>query len=207
MDELEPVAVSADEVDQFGCPYCNSCDYSIQLSGREGSAAICNNPTCKNRSFVILAKGITRSPFGFGPSRVHPELIPHPRAGTPTHGLADMRPDGCGDFFTFIDLRLKEGALCLVCRKPTHSRVTFLPTLFAGVNSRPAADRVFEIFKEHGCSVKLDLSARKPTVEAAACEVHDAILNSLRVLTADGIFTSEKLDSALAQPDQTVYVN
>jgi len=213
MNELV-VAISASQASLHGCPYCNCSKYEIRLLGKGATVADCADPTCNNPGdFVILAEGVTRSPIGFnGPSGpYHPELIPHPRARNASHGVVDKRPQGGGEFFTPLGVRMETG-FCLVCHKTTHSKISFLPTLFAEVPSRAAADRVAEMSKELGITVKLDLSDslndRPVRVRAGACEVCQPVQDKLNELVAvDHILTADKLALAKAQLVQPVYAN
>lgn len=100
MKDMEGViAISNEDMQKWGCPNCGYRSGYSHISGQGASDWTCGE--C-GYSFIILAKGVTVSPFGVGSGKgpaIYPKLSEHPRKGTPSHGTPDKRPEGGGEFF------------------------------------------------------------------------------------------------------------
>ncbi len=81
------IAVSDNDLTEFGCPHCGY---------RFGSSFECTGGSsdweCKECGKVsyVLAEGVTRSALHY--NGTYPELLGHPRRGIPGHGDPDIKP-------------------------------------------------------------------------------------------------------------------
>jgi hypothetical protein len=141
---------------------------------------------------VVLGDGIEVSPIGFGSE--FPELQPHPREGTPSHGTPDERPEGGGEFCQPRPIGMDRTPGCFVCggEDALHHN-------FSGfVRTKESGERVLELFES---GARLDYRELEPDyvqVKIGACESHKPNLTHLhKAVRADGIITKDRIDEAL----------
>jgi len=184
------IAVAQNEVKQFGCPHCGFRSGSMPMSG--GGSGIWNCGEC-GRECVVLAEGITKSSIGIGDE--YPELQPHPRRGTPSHGTPDNQPDEGGEFFRSRGIGLDQTPGCFICGGDDGLN----NNISAFVQCKAAGERVVAMFT-HGA--RLDYRESEPDrvqVKIGACDTHKAHLEKLCELTAqDGTITEAKVTSSAA---------
>jgi hypothetical protein len=84
-----PIAVSSEEYESSGCPYCGCYPGRLVMDSRDlvkeitpTSIFICNESKCK-KIYIVLANDVIKSSFEF--SDCYPELQEHPRKGRPRH--------------------------------------------------------------------------------------------------------------------------
>ncbi|MDO8584524.1 MAG: hypothetical protein Q7R85_00155 [bacterium] len=186
------IAVSFAEMKEFGCPYCGYRSGYSMASG--GGAATWNCGECE-KGCVILGEGITKSPIGFGndaEKTIYPELQPHPRRGTPSHGKPDKRPDGEGEFFWVRGIGLDQTPGCFVCGGPEN----LYNNIAAFVQCKAAGERVVAMFKS---GARLDYRSYEPDriqAKIGGCDQHKGSLDQLldAVEGAKGIITTQMIE-------------
>ena len=187
-----PIAIAVAELNKWGCPSCGyrSGTTPIQQAGcAEWVCGECRAPC------VILADGVEESVFSFS-GGVRPKLQPHPRAGTPSHGRPDTRPEGGGEFFGSRGLGTDVTPGCFVCggSEGYHTNVAGF------VQCKEAGERVVAMFGGKGAW--LDYRERYPNriqAKVGACKAHVPNLEKLHAsVREDGILTEERLKAALA---------
>lgn len=190
------IAISVEELKQFGCPYCGYRSGHSPVS--VGGAAVwkCGSEDCGKTS-CILAEGVTVSPIGFG--EFYPKLQEHPRKGTPSHGQPDKRPNGEGEFFRSRGIGL-DNCECFICG--THDRDgedhMYLHNIAAFVECKESGERVVTMFDR---GARLDYREYEPDrvqVKIGACDKHLTNLEKLNELTKDGIITTSRIAKAKA---------
>lgn len=141
----QPIAVSKNDYGDCGCPYCGYRSGYSPISGGGTAIVVCGE--CE-RSFAVLAVGVTKSTIGFG--EFYPELQPHPRKGTLAHGRLDKRPEGGGEFFQSRGIGY-DSCTCFVCgTKVRDGRHSMLNNIAAFVQCREAGVRVVAMFRHRG---------------------------------------------------------
>jgi len=193
-----PVAVSAEEVSQYGCPYCGYRSFTFPISCGGTSVATCGE--C-NRSCAILAAGVTRSRIGFGD--FYPELVKHPRFGTPSHGKADKRPEQGGEYFYSRGIGSEANLKCLVCGTSSIDGgpvSLYLHNIAAYVTCKTAGERIVAMFPKGGA--RLDYREHEPDyvqVKVGACDHDLPNLEQLHTLTKEngGVITSVIIQTAM----------
>src|SRR4030042_6394738 len=188
-----PFAISADEHELYGCPRCGYRSGSVMVSGRGAAVISCGE--C-DKVYVVLAKGLTRSPIGFGDC--YPRLQQHPRKGIPKHGKSDKRPEEGGEFFCPRGIGLDD-CTCFVCgtHKRDGKKETMLHNIAAFVQCKTAGERVVARFPK---GADLDYRPYEPDrvqVKIGACDQHLENLKALYKLCEDGILTEEKINKAI----------
>jgi len=188
----QPIAVTAEETQKWGCPYCGYRSGSSMIS--YGGASIVDCGECE-RSFAVLAEGVTKSTIGF--AGFHPELQEHPRKGTPSHGKPDKRPED-GEFFSSRGIGLDD-CTCFVCG--THDRDglghTMLNNISAFVQCKEAGERIVGMIQR---GARLDYREHEPDyvqVKIGACDKHLPNLELLNKLCSDGVIKLERVTAAL----------
>ena len=181
------IAVSATEFEEAGCPHCGyRSGYSPIWTG--GAVAWtcgeCGETCC------VLADGINKSPIGFG--EIYPELQPHPRRGTPSHGNLDKRPEGGGEFFAPRGIGYDRTPGCFVCggSEGVHHNIA------AFVQTKTAGERVIRMFPQ---GARLDYRPHEPDrvqVKIGACEAHLQNLHQLIALARGGVITPHDVREA-----------
>jgi hypothetical protein len=188
----QPIAVLSDDVQKWGCPYCGYRSGYSPISGGGTAVVVCGE--CE-RSFAVLATGMTKSSIGFGD--LYPELQEHPRKGTPAHGKPDKRPEGGGEFFYSRGIGL-DNCTCFVCG--THDRDgkghTMLNNIAAFVQTKEAGERVVAMFNQGAWLDYRDYEPDRVQVKIGACDKHLPNLKRLDKLTDDGIITPEMVVTA-----------
>lgn len=185
-----PVAISGKDAQRFGCPYCGYRSGHSPISGMGTSITVCGE--C-DRSFAILAEGVTQSTIGFGD--YYPKLQAHPRQGIPSHGKSDKRPEGGGEFFHSRGIGL-DNVPCFMC---PGSETTLRDNIAAFVQCKAAGERVVEMFRKiAGGGARLDYRNHEPDrvqVKVGACKKHRPNLDRLNELVgeSDGILTENIL--------------
>lgn len=187
------IAISAFACKEYGCPYCGFRSSNSFVSMGCASSCICGE--CK-RSFVVLADGIVRSPIGIGGNgeTYHPQLQPHPREGTPSHGRPDTRPEGGGEFFSSRGIGL-ECLPCFCC----GGKARLVNNIAAYVQCKDAGERIVEMFKASGSDVNLDYREYEPDyvqLKVGACDEHLPNLEKLDQLVKDGILLQPYIEEA-----------
>ncbi len=195
-----PIAVSVEELQQFGCPYCGYRSGHSSISGRGGVVWYCGDGEC-GRSCVGLSKGLSESPFGIGSGEetVYPKLQDHPRRGILAHGKLDKKPENGGEFFQPRGIGLDQTPGCFVCGgDPGLYR-----NISAFVQCKDAGERVVAMFNQRGAG--LDYREHEPDrvqVKIGACKKHAQNLDQLDKLTSQGdnsgIITEEIIKIAIS---------
>lgn len=187
-----PIAIATRELNQWGCPHCGYRSGSAPIQG--DGCAVWSCGECQ-KSCVILADGMEEATMGFA-NGVHPKLQPHPRAGTPSHGRPDTRPEGGGEWFNSRGLGTDVTPGCFICEGPGgyHTNISGF------VQCKEAGERVVAMFGGKGAW--LDYRERYPDrvqVKVGACKGHKENLERLHAsVREDGILTEERLKTALA---------
>lgn len=189
----KPIAISGEEAKQYGCPYCGYRSGSPPISDRGTSVVFCGE--C-DRSFAVLASGVTKSTIGFGDE--YPELQPHPRKGTPAHGKSDKKPEGGGEFFHSRGIGL-DWVPCFVCGTEDRDGKghNALNNIAAFVQCKAAGERVVDMFAQGARLVYREREPDRVQVKIGACDQHKPNLERLDTLCEDSVITSEKVTSAL----------
>jgi len=188
-----PIAVWFKEVKLFGCPYCGYRSGHSQISSGGTNIIVCGE--CE-KSFAVLADGLTKSTIGFGD--FYPEIQQHPRYGIPSHGKPDTRPEGGGEFFRSRGIGL-DSCHCFVCGTQDRDGKghTMLNNIAAFVQTKEAGGRVVAMF-QHGARLDYrDYEPDRVQVKIGACDVHLPNLQKLEELAKDGILTQEIVKAAL----------
>lgn len=195
----KPVAVSGEEVCEYGCPYCGYQSGYSPISGGGTAIVVCGE--CA-RGFAVLAAGVTKSTIGFGD--LYLECQPHPRKGISKHGKPDKKPEGGGEFFYSRGIGM-DSTSCFMC---PGSRTTMRENIAAFVQCKAAGERVAEMFKNiaHG-DVRLDYREYEPDrvqVKLGACADHLACLKELDRLVQEsgGIITTNILRQAMGKLEE-----
>lgn len=187
------IAVSVTEFREFGCPYCGFNSGSVPVSGQGAAAFICGDDENCGKNCVVLADDLTISPMGVG--GVYPEVQPHPRRGTPSHGREDKRPEGGGEFFSPRGIGLDTTPGCFVCGGPQ----AMLNNIAAFVRTKTAGERVVAMFEK---GAWLDYRPSEPDwvqVKIGACDPHLPKLERLMALAREKkIITAEMIEQSLA---------
>lgn len=182
------IAVSIDDLQTFGCPYCGYRSGYTPISGYGTAVWVCGE--CGKTS-CVLAKGLEVSRISFGSPPVYPKLVEHPRKGIPAHGALDTRPEH-GEFFRPREIGSGVTPGCFVCGGPER-----LYTDMAGfVQCKDAGERVVKLF-EHGAW--LDYREYEPDrvqVKIGACDTHVPNLKRLYELVRDAVITPELIKEA-----------
>lgn len=192
MTKTSPViAVSAAELQEFGCPHCGYRSGYTPISGGGAAAWTCGDEEC-GKTCCVLAEGITKSSIGFGD--FYPKLQAHPRRGIPSHGRPDKSPEGGGEFFHSRGIGLETTPGCFVCggNECLHNNVA------AFVQCKTSGERVVGMFP-HGA--RLDHRDSEPDrvqVKVGACDVHLPNLERLNALVGDGVISEQKVTQATA---------
>lgn len=193
----QPIAVAAEEAQKWGCPYCGYRSGYSPISGGGTAVVVCGE--CE-RSFAVLAEGVTKSTIGFG--EFYPELQQHPRKGTPAHGKPDKRPKGGGEFFRSRGIGIDETPGCFVswCSRNggRNSRYkTMYNNIAAFVQCKETGERVVAMFRG---GVWLDYREYEPDrvqVKIGACDKHLPNLKLLDKLCKDGVIKQEMITAAI----------
>ena len=197
--EPQVIAVSAVEISKFGCPHCGYRSGFTLMSGNGAAVWKCGGEEC-NRTSVILAEGITRSPIGVG--GLYPELQPHPRRGIPAHGTPDRQPMGGGEFFNSRGIGSEWKLSCFCCGaqdKDPQKSSGLLNNIAAFVQGKASGERVVKMFDTQGGGAKLDYREREPDrvqVKIGACNEHLPNLKKLDSLVSDNIIVESKIEQA-----------
>lgn len=182
---MKTLAVSSNEVNKYGCPHCGFRSFFTKMSSR--GAASCNCSECE-KSFIILAEGMTKSPFGIGTGEkdvfVYPELIKHPLYGTPKHGRSDKYAESGNELFRSRGIGL-DLCKCLVCGTDKRNKKanSYIHNIAAFVQCKEAGERVVSMFKQ---GARLDYRLFEPDrvqVKIGACDKHLPNLKHLEELT------------------------
>jgi len=198
-DKIESIAVSGNELQEFGCPYCGYRSGSTPVSGGGGAIWQCGDNDC-GRSCVVLAEGVSKSPIGLGSGKetIYPELQDHPRRGIPAHGKSDKKPENGGEFFRSRGVGLDNTPGCFICggNRGLHNNIA------AFVQCKEAGKRVVAMFDGKGAC--LDCREYEPDrvqVKVGACKMHTPNLERLSQLTAKedtGVLTKEMIQEAVS---------
>jgi hypothetical protein len=133
---------------------------------------------------------------GIGFGDFYPELVPHPREGTPKRGRADKRPEGGGDYFRPRGIGLDTTPGCFVCGGPKD----LYSNISAFVGCKAAGERVVAMFDQ---GARLDYREYEPDrvqVKIGACDKHKTQLEQLGEKTSStGILTEEILQEVLGK--------
>lgn len=186
MDDQEIVAVSLNAFKDWGCPYCGYRSGHASISGQGASSWTCGE--CR-KGCIILAEGVTVSPFTFGDEGYRPVLQPHPRVGTPSHGRPDTRPEEGGEFFRIRGIGLEGGLTCYVCGKRGNDSYSCTPNIAAFVQTKEAGERVAAMFNSRvPGGAWVDFREHEPDyvqVKIGACEEHSSCLTVLEAMCSD----------------------
>ncbi|NMB69846.1 hypothetical protein GYA27_01415 [candidate division WWE3 bacterium] len=194
---MDTIAISRDDAEKYGCPYCGYQSGFNHVSGRGASVITCGE--CK-QCFIVLSPGVNVSPFGIESGKgqkVYPKLSEHPRKGTPKHGAPDKRPEKGGEFFHSRGIGL-DNCICFVCgtRDRTGRGHFCLNNIAAFVTCKAAGERVVAMF---GRGARLDYREREPDrvqVKIGACDKHLSNLKKLEKLTENGVITEDMVRQA-----------
>lgn len=183
LDSKEVIAVSQNEMGQFGCPHCGYRSGSTYIQTGGTSLWLCGG--CKRKT-VILAAGVTKSSIGIGD--FYPELQSHPRRGILSHGRPDNRPENGGEYFHSRGLGIDLTPGCFVCggQKGMHDNIA------AFVQCKAAGERVVGMFPQ---GARLDYREFEPDrvqVKIGACKEHVSNLTKLSQMTSTkGVITQD----------------
>lgn len=185
----EQLAVSAVDVDLYGCPYCGYRSFFSHVS--DGRTFCCSCGECK-KDFIVLS-GVVKSTIGIGGREAkYPELSPHPRHGLPKHGRPDKSPP-VGEFFSSRGIGMDSTPGCFLCGGPDSLR----SNISGYVRCKASGERVVEML---GRGTRLDYREFEPDyvqVKIGACKKHIGNLERLHELTSkDGIISMEIVDMA-----------
>jgi ribosomal protein L37AE/L43A len=189
------IAVSQKELQQWGCPHCGYRSGTMSLSG--DGAGIWSCGEC-GKTTVVLAEGVTKSPYGLGTEKegesFHPELQPHPRHGIPAHGNPDKRPEGGGEFFSSRGIGMDMTPSCFVCGGKSNMR----SNITAFVHCKASGKRVVAMFRK---GARLDYRESEPDriqVKVGACKEHLQNLEHLDTTTrqSKGVITGAMIAEA-----------
>jgi len=197
---MSAFAVTASDLDKWGCPHCGYATASFHVSG--GGSAVGNCGECGG-GINAVADGMTDSKIGIGrrdkdgkSHTVYPKVVPHPRAGTPKHEKPDTRPEGedtTAEFFSSRGVGMDWTPGCFVCGGGEGMR----SNIAAFVGHKNAGERVVALFKQ---GARLDFRPSEPTwiqVKIGACEAHHPNLEALHNLTYEkGIITAATVQKA-----------
>ncbi len=193
---MNVLAVSSSEVDKWGCPYCGFRSLFTNMSGNGASSCICGDSDC-GEPFIILAEGVTKSPIGIGTGKkdvfVYPELVEHPRRGTPKHGTLDKHAKNGNEIFHSRGIGRDE-CKCFVCgiSKCNKKGNYYLHNIAAFVQCKESGERIIKMFKK---GARLDYRKFEPDrvqVKIGACDKHLSNLKFLEELT-------EKADNTISE--------
>lgn len=180
------IAISGNDVQKWGCPYCGYRSGYTAISGGGTSVVFCGE--CK-RSFAVLAQGVEKSTVGF--ADFYPKLQEHPRKGIPAHGKPDMRPEGGGEFFWSRGIGL-ENCDCFVCgtrdRYGDGTGHFMLNNIAAFVQCKAAGERVVAMFSQGAYVDYRDYEPDRVQVKIGACDQH---LKNLQLL--EGLCIQESI--------------
>lgn len=184
------IAVSMDEVNQWGCPKCGYRSGSMPV--QMGGTGVWRCGEC-GESCYVLAEGLTEASFGAsedgmgysipfrtrgqvqegsdppaaaGPKPPTPgraQLQPHPRRGTPARGRKDIRPDTGGEYFASRGLGRDKVPSCFVCGEILSGedrKGPYAHNIAAFVQTKEAGERVVAMFGGKGA--RLDYREREP---------------------------------------------
>jgi len=182
------VAISAADLQKFGCPYCGYRSGYSPISGHGAAAWDCGE--C-GRTCCILGEGNTKSSIGFG--SFYPELQDHPRHGIPKRGRADKQPDCGGEFFRSRGIGLDITPGCFVCGGDKR----LLNNIAAFVQCKEAGVRVVNMFQQGARLDYRDFEPDRVQVKVGACNAHLPNLRRLDELTRDGVITSVHISEAV----------
>jgi len=205
--ETGPIAVSSEECQQWGCPYCGYRSASSMISGFGAATASCGE--C-GKTFIVLGEGVTKSAIGIGHGDdvVYPELQDHPRRGVPSHGRPDTLPEEGGEFFHSRGIGLEGSLYCFVCGvrdragRPVNSVEAgngLLNNIAGYVKCKAAGERIVAMFIPHYSGARLDYREYEPDyvqVKIGACNQHLGNLQLLDAATADGRITLDRVNEA-----------
>lgn len=183
------IAISFDERNLYGCPYCGHRSASASTS--TANCTVCECIDCK-KTYVLLGGELRQSSIGFGDPPVYPKLQIHPRSGIPSHGNSDVRPDTGGDFFYSRGIGKDDTPGCFVC----GGDHTLYNNISGFVRTKDAGERILALFPY---GARLDYRSSTPDrvqVKIGACDTHKKCLEKLDQLCADKIINKEKINEA-----------
>jgi len=210
VDTSGVIAVSAVEVNEWGCPYCG-----FNVAPMSNDIGYCASGQCGEcgRTFVVLGAGMNKSSIGFGSGKqngaismpfpgteskkreddfYYPELQPHPRRGIPKHERPDERPEEGGEFFRSRGIGKEWGCPCFMC----GGGEKFNSNIAAFVRTKAAGERVLTMLQNS----RLDYRESEPDwiqVKVGACKKHYPNLEVLHKLVREnGIITKDKINAA-----------
>ncbi len=191
------IAVSAKEMNEFGCPYCGYRSGISPIS--DGRTTVWQCGEC-GKACLALADGVTQSTIGRGGrdrETIYPKLQDHPRRGTPSHGSPDVRPESGGEFFRSRGFGLDFTPGCFICggAEGMHHNIS------AFVRCREAGERIVSMFAS---GAFLDFRKHEPDyvqVKVGACKDHKHRLEELHSLTHEhqGTITPDMIRIASMQ--------
>lgn len=190
MSDNQHIAVSQEAYNQWGCPHCGYRSAFQSMSAGGVAVLQCADSDCR-RGFLIFAEGVTVSSIGLGGDgeTVYPKLQPHPRAGTPSHGSPDKRPEEGGEYFYSRGIG-SDRVNCFVCGVDCYSNIA------AFVQCKASGERVVAMF---GKGAWMDYRESEPDriqVKVGACKEHFSALEKLHKITEDGRITAERIKEA-----------
>lgn len=196
-DQSQVIAVSVSELKQFGCAFCGYRSGYTPVSGGGGMIWQCGD--C-GQTTIAVAEGLVRSPIGVGVGgeSVYPEVCRHPRYGIPSHGNADKRPDGGGEFFRSRGIGL-DSCTCFVCGTDDRDGEghCMLNNIAAFVQCKEAGKRVVAMFHQGARLAYRDFEPDRVQVKIGACDKHLPNLKKLNDLTREGVIKSEYITQAM----------
>ncbi len=157
------IAVSANDVSQYGCPYCGYRSGFTYVSSNGTSVIICGE--CEGH-YALLAEGLKRSGIGF--DGFFPELARHPRFGIPKHGNPDYNPGQGGEYFNSRGVGLDMTPGCFIC----GGQEGMYHNIAAFVTTKESGERVVGMFR---FGAYLDYRPHEPDrvqVKIGACDSH-----------------------------------
>lgn len=189
----DPIAVSVEDLNAFGCPHCGYRSGYTPMSGGGAYVWHCGSKECGKTS-LALAEGIRVSPISVGD--LYPKIRRHPRHGIPSHGTRDKQPTGGGEYFHSRGIGLEFRLVCFCCGFDPEG--TCLDNIAAFVQCKASGERIVNMFNSRA---RLDYREHSPDrvqVKIGACKQHLPNLEKMHSLVGDGRITKDRIAQAIS---------
>lgn len=202
-DNPNEYTVLVEEHHLWGCPFCGYRSGYSPISS--GGTAVWRCGQCQRSCFLLDHQNSELRVVGM------PPLTKHPRNGIPSHGAADVRPPGGGEFFVSPGINLDVAdlvaddmkflgsnnvPLCFVCGEQL---VVSLNSIAAFVQCQAAGGRVVTMFGQHAWLLYRDFEPDRVQIEVGACDLHLPNLQRLHALTSglNGVITDDVIANSV----------